>query len=113
MVAKRLRLADGETMAIETLHVPHSLVPGLTAKDLEDLRFVAVLRKQDEHLAEALGSVVIEPWDFHEPGGRPSTRGPLDSVTPASALRSAAYARMNVSLSRDRLDASGKPSTNS
>jgi GntR family transcriptional regulator len=35
VVAKRLRLADDETMAIETLHVRESLVPGLTAKDLE------------------------------------------------------------------------------
>ena len=30
VVAKRLRLADEESMAIETLHVPESLVPGLT-----------------------------------------------------------------------------------
>src|SRR5437764_7680758 len=30
VIAKRLRLADDETMAIETLHVPESLVPGLT-----------------------------------------------------------------------------------
>jgi GntR family transcriptional regulator len=29
-----LRLADGETMAIETLHLPKALVPGLEAKDL-------------------------------------------------------------------------------
>ena len=35
VVAKRLRLADRETMAIETLHVRESLVPGLTARDLE------------------------------------------------------------------------------
>ena len=35
VVAKRLRLADRETMAIETLHVRESLVPGLTAADLE------------------------------------------------------------------------------
>ena len=32
MVAKRLRLADGESMAIETLHVPESVVPGLAPK---------------------------------------------------------------------------------
>ena len=32
VVAKRLRLADDETMAIETLHVPESLVPGLTPR---------------------------------------------------------------------------------
>ena len=31
---KRLRLADGETMAIETLHLPTTLVPGLEPKDL-------------------------------------------------------------------------------
>ncbi len=34
LVIKRLRLADGETMAIETLHLPSALVPGLEAKDL-------------------------------------------------------------------------------
>ena len=35
VVAKRLRLADGEPMAIELLHVRESLVPGLSALDLE------------------------------------------------------------------------------
>src|SRR6476469_3533623 len=35
VVIKRLRLADDETMAIETLHVRQALVPGLTARDLE------------------------------------------------------------------------------
>jgi GntR family transcriptional regulator len=35
LVAKRLRLADEETMAIETLHVRAALVPGLSAEDLE------------------------------------------------------------------------------
>jgi GntR family transcriptional regulator len=34
LVIKRLRLADGETMAIETLHLPKPLVPDLEAKDL-------------------------------------------------------------------------------
>jgi GntR family transcriptional regulator len=34
VVVKRLRLADGETMAIETLHIPESIVPGLTPKSL-------------------------------------------------------------------------------
>ena len=32
VVVKRLRLADRETMAIETLHVRESLVPGLSAE---------------------------------------------------------------------------------
>ena len=44
VVAKRLRLADGETMAIETLHVAASLAPGLTAKDLETHSFYDLLR---------------------------------------------------------------------
>src|SRR6185437_3174770 len=34
VVVNRLRLADDETMAIETLHVRASLVPGLSADDL-------------------------------------------------------------------------------
>ena len=46
LVAQRLRLADGETMAIETLHVPHSLVPGLTAKDLETQSFYDLLESR-------------------------------------------------------------------
>jgi len=44
VVAKRLRLADRETMAIETLHVRESLVPGLTAADLERGSFYELLR---------------------------------------------------------------------
>src|SRR3954453_9988696 len=39
VVAQRLRLADNETMAIEELHVPETLVPGLTARDLEQHSF--------------------------------------------------------------------------
>jgi GntR family transcriptional regulator len=43
VVAKRLRLADGQTMAIETLHVRESLVPGLTPIDLERGSFYELL----------------------------------------------------------------------
>jgi GntR family transcriptional regulator len=43
VVAKRLRLADGVTMAIETLHVRESLVPGLTAADLDGNSFYDLL----------------------------------------------------------------------
>src|SRR5712691_7551179 len=39
VVITRLRLADRETMAIETLHVRQSLIPGLTAGDLEQRSF--------------------------------------------------------------------------
>src|SRR5213082_2359755 len=44
VVAKRLRLADRETMAIETLHVRESLVPGLTAADLQEHSFYELLQ---------------------------------------------------------------------
>ncbi|HVW88620.1 MAG TPA: GntR family transcriptional regulator [Gaiellaceae bacterium] len=40
---KRLRLADGEPMAIELLHVRASLVPGLTGEDLERHSFYELL----------------------------------------------------------------------
>jgi GntR family transcriptional regulator len=43
LVAKRLRLADDETMAIETLHVPELLVPGLTRADFDQTSFYELL----------------------------------------------------------------------
>jgi len=43
VVVKRVRLADHETMAIETLHVRASLVPGLSAADLESHSFYTLL----------------------------------------------------------------------
>src|SRR6266511_5561104 len=46
MVAKRLRLADRETMAIEDLHVRESLVPHLTARDLENASFYELLQNR-------------------------------------------------------------------
>jgi GntR family transcriptional regulator len=59
VIAKRLRLADEETMAIETLHVPDALVPGLTARDL-DGSFYDLLA--DRYGIEVAGGVqTIEP----------------------------------------------------
>src|SRR5438552_9702840 len=46
VIVKRLRLADRETMAIETLHVRASLVPDLSAEDLEDHSFYALLTER-------------------------------------------------------------------
>ena len=43
MIVTRLRLADRETMAIETLHVREALVPGLSADDLERHSFYELL----------------------------------------------------------------------
>ena len=60
VVAKRLRHADQETMAIETLHVRESLVPGLTAKDLQDTSFYELLSQR--YGIEIVGGVqAIEP----------------------------------------------------
>jgi GntR family transcriptional regulator len=65
MVAKRLRLADGETMAIEMLHVPSALVPGLTAKDLETQSFYELLSKR-YGITIAGGVQQIEPTVTNE-----------------------------------------------
>jgi GntR family transcriptional regulator len=46
VIVKRLRLADHETMAIETLHVRESLVPGLSADDLEGHSFYELLSER-------------------------------------------------------------------
>jgi GntR family transcriptional regulator len=57
---RRLRLADGEPMALEVLHVPASLVPGLTAADLENSSFYELL--QDRYgVVVASGTQTIEP----------------------------------------------------
>src|SRR5207248_3735077 len=60
-----LRLADGATMAIETLHVPSALVPGLGAADLEGRSFYELL----EHrygIVIAHGQQTIEPTVTNE-----------------------------------------------
>jgi GntR family transcriptional regulator len=65
VVAKRLRLADGESMAIETLHVPESLVPGLEPKDLDRGSFYELL---DERYGVTIvgGMQTIEPTVTNE-----------------------------------------------
>ncbi len=60
VVAKRLRLADRETMAIEELHVRESLVPGLTAADLEKQSFYELLRDRFG-VAPVSGIQAVEP----------------------------------------------------
>jgi GntR family transcriptional regulator len=60
VIAKRLRLADEETMAIETLHVPEALVPGLTRTDFDQTSFYDLLH--DRYGIEIVGGVqTIEP----------------------------------------------------
>jgi len=65
VVIKRLRLADDETMAIETLHVRASLVPGLSADDLETQSFYTLLT--DRYGVDIVGGTqTIEPTVTNE-----------------------------------------------
>jgi len=65
VVAKRLRLADRETMAIEELHVRESLVPGLSGRDLENHSFYELL--QGRYGITIVGGVqTVEPTVTNE-----------------------------------------------
>lgn len=57
---KRLRLADAEPMAIELLHVRASLVPGLTARDLEVNSFYDLLASRYD-VTIVTGTQTVEP----------------------------------------------------
>jgi GntR family transcriptional regulator len=60
VAARRLRLADGDPMAIELLHARAALVPGLTAADLEQNSFYDLLI--DRYGIEiAGGTQTVEP----------------------------------------------------
>lgn len=65
VVVTRLRYADRETMAIETLHVAEALVPGLTAKDLEQHSFYELLEERFGVMVVG-GSQAIEPTVTNE-----------------------------------------------
>lgn len=65
VVAKRLRLADGVTMAIETLHVRESLIPGLTATELDAGSFYELLADRFG-IELASGVQTIEPTVTNE-----------------------------------------------
>jgi GntR family transcriptional regulator len=60
VAVKRLRLADDEPMAIELLHVRASLVPGLSADDLERHSFYELLVARYE-LSIVGGTQTVEP----------------------------------------------------
>ncbi|WP_166355122.1 GntR family transcriptional regulator [Phytoactinopolyspora limicola] len=60
LVIRRLRLADGEPMAIATTHLPDALVPGLPVEDLETRSLYQVL--EDRYgLKVATGTQTVEP----------------------------------------------------
>ncbi|MEU5876324.1 GntR family transcriptional regulator [Spirillospora sp. NPDC047279] len=56
---RRLRLADGASMAIETLYMPKELLPGLRRDDLEGRSFYELLRENG--VVVASGRETIEP----------------------------------------------------
>jgi GntR family transcriptional regulator len=62
---KRLRLADGEPMALEVLYVPADLVPGLGSTDLEDRSFYELLAER-YGVVIAAGTQTIEPTVTNE-----------------------------------------------
>jgi GntR family transcriptional regulator len=62
---RRLRLADGEPMAIEALHVPAALVPDLTADDLVNTSFYELLETR-YGVVIASGRQTIEPTVANE-----------------------------------------------
>ena len=64
VVVKRLRLADGETMAIETLHIPEALVPGLTPKALTGSFYELLRDRYGVTIVE--GTQAIEPTVTNE-----------------------------------------------
>lgn len=61
----RLRLADSKPMALEILHVPESLVPGLSRQDFEDHSFYELLRER-YGITIASGTQSIEPTVTNE-----------------------------------------------
>ena len=64
VVVKRLRLADGVSMAIETLHIPAAIVPGVTPKELEGSFYELLHRKYGVEIAS--GTQAIEPTVTNE-----------------------------------------------
>jgi GntR family transcriptional regulator len=65
VAVKRLRLADSDPMAVELLHVRQSLVPGLTAGDLEENSFYDLLASR--YGVEIVGGTqTVEPTVTNE-----------------------------------------------
>jgi GntR family transcriptional regulator len=60
LFVRRLRLADDEPMALEDLHVPVTVAPGLTGEDLESASFYDLLdRRYDDPVVA--GTQTVEP----------------------------------------------------
>jgi GntR family transcriptional regulator len=66
LMVKRLRLADSEPMAIETLHIPQALVPGLDRRDLDGAGSFYALLAEKYDLVISSGTQAIEPTVTNE-----------------------------------------------
>lgn len=64
VVVKRLRLADGVSMAIETLHIPAEVVPGVKPADLEGSFYELLRSRYAIEIAAAMQT--IEPTVTNE-----------------------------------------------
>ena len=64
VVVKRLRLADGVSMAIETLHTPAAIVPGVQPRDLEGSFYELLRARYGIEIASAMQ--IIEPTVTNE-----------------------------------------------
>ena len=64
VVVKRLRLADGVSMAIETLHIPAGVVPGVEPRDLEGSFYELLRTRYGVEIATA--TQTIEPTVTNE-----------------------------------------------
>lgn len=64
VVVKRLRLADGVSMAIETLHIPAGVVPGVQSRDLEGSFYELLRMRYGVEIATAIQT--IEPTVTNE-----------------------------------------------
>lgn len=61
----RVRVANGESIAIERIHLPHALLPDLEPSDLEHGNFYRLLRERYEvvpdHAAQTIEPTVTDP----------------------------------------------------
>lgn len=60
LLVRRLRLADGEPMALEDLHVPATVAPGLGGADLEGTSFYDLLERRFDNPVVS-GVQTVEP----------------------------------------------------
>ena len=86
-VLKRLRLADGEPMSLQTAHIPLELAPGLPKEPMDDASLYEILQlhygRQPSHAREAHSAVLIEAEDAELLGVQPGS--------PAFAAERTAY----------------------